>query len=343
MKVVISTYTFLPDIGGVASVVSDLAGAFFNLGHSVTVVTSTLGHNANFPYGVIRQPTLSQLIREYVDADLLILSNLSLKLAYPLLFMRRSFALHHHSESAFYLSEKLWCSDRLRRMLIPRATHFMTSAYVGRKSPYADYLITPPFASRDLFTDETLKPIASRRDAVFVGRVEPEKGIEWLLQRWDGFRQVLNVDKLHIVGSGSILPSLQDRYSPSTHVVFHGAQPRKETARIMGSCRYAFIPSLWAEPFGAVALEALAAEAIPIVSDRGGLPEAVPGFGHYFNPDNEESVLDALNAAREDFDRQSSSADVRVDWQRRARSYLADFQPTQVARRMIDRMCVSGP
>jgi|GEM_PF-3203341 len=340
MKVVISTYTFLPDIGGVASVVANLAAAFCAMGHAVTVVTSTPEKVPDsHAYAVIRRPTPFQLIREYASADLLILSNLSLKLGYPLLFMRRSFALHHHSESAFHLSNSWWSTDRLRKVLISRAAHFMTSAYVGRQSPYLDFTIAPPFASLDQFTADIIKPIYSRADAVFVGRVEPEKGIEWLLQRWSEFREILGADKLHVVGSGSISLLLHQRYSGVPHVVFHGAQPRKETARIMGSCKYAFVPSLWAEPFGAVALEALAAEAIPIVSDRGGLPEAVPGFGHYFNPDDENSVLVALNAAKADFDYQSSNPEVRRDWQRRAQAHLAKFEPIPIAHKFIQRMC----
>lgn len=339
MKVVISTYTFLPDIGGVASVVANLAAAFHQLGHDTTVVTLTPGAVDGFPYKVVRQPSPLRLVREYAKADLLVLSNLSIKLAYPLVFMRRKYALQHHSESAFHLSDKPWSADQLRRRVVRRATHFMTSAYVGRKSPYTPYVVTPPFASLDQFTAEIKQPLATRSDAVFVGRIEPEKGVEWLLQRWPDFRQMLEVDRLHVVGDGSILNLLRERYARLPQVVFHGAQSRQNTARILGTCRYAFVPSLWAEPFGAVALEALAAEAIPIVSDRGGLPEAVPGFGHYFDPDNDASVMSALRAAKEDYQRQSASADLRSDWQQRTQQHLAKFEPVHVAERIIQQMC----
>jgi glycosyltransferase involved in cell wall biosynthesis len=53
------------------------------------------------------------------------------------------------------------------------------------------------------------------------------------------------------------------------------AQPK----HIYAVTRTLLVPSLWAEPLGRVAAEAMLNGAPPIVSDRGGLPEAVAGGG----------------------------------------------------------------
>jgi len=47
----------------------------------------------------------------------------------------------------------------------------------------------------------------------------------------------------------------------------------------LGATRVLAVPSVWAEPFGRVAAEALLNGIPPIVSDRGGLPEAAAGGG----------------------------------------------------------------
>ena len=47
----------------------------------------------------------------------------------------------------------------------------------------------------------------------------------------------------------------------------------------MACSAFVLVPSLWEEPFGAVALEAVAARALVVASDRGGLAEATGDLG----------------------------------------------------------------
>jgi len=61
------------------------------------------------------------------------------------------------------------------------------------------------------------------------------------------------------------------------------------------------VPSLWKEPFGRVAIEALAAGKIPFVADVGGLPEAVAYESDLIVPANDESAwVSRLRSAIED-------------------------------------------
>jgi len=65
-------------------------------------------------------------------------------------------------------------------------------------------------------------------------------------------------------------------------VCFTGALPSERIAEELNRHRFLVVPSLWEEPFGIVALEGLACSCMPIVSRRGGLPEAIGPHGYTF-------------------------------------------------------------
>ncbi len=338
MKIVISSYTFIPEIGGVATNVSILAGAFADAGHDVSLVTPTPGPIDGFRYRVIRQPGAAQLVRLYRDADLLILSNLSLKLAWPLLLFPRDFALRHHSESAFHLSDSV--ADRIRRRLRDRATHFMTSAYIGRISGLPQYEVTHPFASLEYVTQETTLPLPARSGIVYVGRIEEEKGVAWLLDRWPLLQTLTGESELRLVGSGGYDDQLRQRLRTEnlSGVQVLGPKDKRQTAVEMGRARYIMVPSLWQEPFGAVALEGLAAGAIPIIADRGGLAETAGALGSYYDPDDDRDFTEAVLRAKALLDGQLESAEKREEWLIAVERHLTKFEPPVVVEKIIRTM-----
>jgi glycogen(starch) synthase len=342
MRVVFSAYGFLPDVGGVSTTVAILARAFADAGHDVTVVTLSDGPIDGYGYRVVRRPDLLALFRLYREADLLILANLALRLIYPLLFMRRDYALQHHSESAFRLGFSP--ADLARRLVRDRATHFMTSEYIGRQSGFARYVVTPPFPDSDLLVGGVVKPIGERKDALFVGRVEPEKGVLWFCERWDRVRRILGVDKLRIVGAGSATGTIEDKLRSGEwrNIELVGSLPRAETAREMAGASYIFVPSLWREPFGAVALEGIAAGAIAVVSDRGGLTEAGGQLAFYFDPDDDAQFHTAIEQAREAFDRQAADPGARADYMARVEQHVRRFDPARSVDKIVAEMSAAG-
>lgn len=339
MHVVIATYTFFPDIGGVATNVGILAAAFHEAGHEVTVVTLTSGPDGGFPYRLIRRPSMRQLFELYAKADLLIQSNLSLGLVYPLLLIRRSFALRHHSESAFHIPRVPTLSNLLRRYIRSRARHFVTSHYIGRISGLPEYTVTSPFADPHHITPEVVRTPAERDCLLFVGRVEPEKGIPFLLERWPTIRRELAVDELRIVGDGSLAELVRQSVARGLEgVTFVGALPRDETAKEMGRAAYVVVPSIWQEPFGAVALEAVAAGTIPIVADRGGLSEAAGDLGIMFDPDDEKSFEEALTIARAKRRELLETPGAWDRYKKDIRSHVARFEPARVVETIVSTM-----
>jgi len=340
MDIAIATYTFLPEIGGVARNVSILAEAFAAAGHRVTVVTTAPGPSDGFGHEVVRNPGPLRLWRLTRRADVLIHSNLSLKLVYPLLFMRRPFALRHHSESAFALSRRTLSKDALRRRVFDRATHFVTSDFIGRKGGLADYVVTHPFANPRYVTPERVQPVGERRGALFVGRLEAEKGLIFLLERWPNLREALDAGTLTVVGDGALRGELERRIAAGEagQVDYLGALPPAETAAAMGRAAYVFVPSLWQEPFGAVALEALAMGALVIHSGRGGLMEATGTLGFAFDPDDEGSLDAALARARAARDRQRAEPGERARYMAAVAEHVARFRPEIVAETILATM-----
>jgi glycogen(starch) synthase len=130
------------------------------------------------------------------------------------------------------------------------------------------------------------------------GRVQYEKGFQVLARAMHELRgRVPDVESV-IAGRGSYLPELQtqvDVEGVSDIVDLPGYLADAELRRLVHRAGCVVIPSLY-EPFGIVALEALAAGAPLIVARTGGLAELVAGTdaGVTFEPGNPDDLADAI-------------------------------------------------
>jgi len=110
-------------------------------------------------------------------------------------------------------------------------------------------------------------------EVLFVGRLSPEKGPELLCEAWSKARP--KGLTLRLLGDGPLASRLGRYGRDDLELV--GSTSREETARRMLAARAIVVPSVWREPFGMVAIEALAAAAALVVSDVGALPELAGG------------------------------------------------------------------
>ncbi len=110
----------------------------------------------------------------------------------------------------------------------------------------------------------------------FVGRMVREKGAHVLIEALPRVRAQYHDAKLIIVGGGNRdhLRDLAERVGVSRHVYFTGFVPDDVLLRLYKVIDVACFPSLY-EPFGIVALEAMATGVPVVVSDAGGLVEVV--------------------------------------------------------------------
>jgi len=125
----------------------------------------------------------------------------------------------------------------------------------------------------------------------YLGRLFQTKGIELLI---DAVRQT-DAAQLFIAGKGESAYMETLRQRASSRASFLGAvQPRSLFEKI----DILVVPSLWHEPFGRVAIEAMAWGIPVIASQRGGLPEIVQHGvnGWIFEPNEPGSLVDRLRS-----------------------------------------------
>lgn len=130
------------------------------------------------------------------------------------------------------------------------------------------------------------------------GRVQFEKGFQVLARAMSTLRARRGDVECIIAGRGSYLPELQsqvDIEGVSDIVTLPGFLSDHELRDTIHRAACVVIPSLY-EPFGVVALEALAGGAPLIVADTGGLAELVGGTGSalLFEPGNADQLADRI-------------------------------------------------
>jgi glycosyltransferase involved in cell wall biosynthesis len=108
---------------------------------------------------------------------------------------------------------------------------------------------------------------AEGRHALFAGRLVPEKGAEVAIAAARSAAV-----PLVIAGEGPEAERLRS-LAGGAEVTFAGRVSEARLRELRAGAAVALVPSLWDEPFGYVALEALAAGVPVLVADRGGLPE----------------------------------------------------------------------
>jgi glycosyltransferase involved in cell wall biosynthesis len=116
--------------------------------------------------------------------------------------------------------------------------------------------------------------------ALYYGRLDPEKGLDVLLQGWRRLGMGGTEGTLLIVGSPSHLPdgvgyAASLRASAPPGCVWLPAQA--DVVALLHAADVVVVPSLWEEPFGRVIIETLATGRPVVVSRTGGTPELLDG------------------------------------------------------------------
>ncbi len=132
---------------------------------------------------------------------------------------------------------------------------------------------------------------------VFAGRIEPQKGLDWLL------RSVAEVDAdvhLDVAGTGdeqylTQMERLVSDLGLREQVTFHGWLDEDEVYALIEQSRGVVVPSVWHEPAGLVTLEAAALGRPVIASEVGGIPEyAADAFSLRVPPRDTEALAGAI-------------------------------------------------
>jgi glycogen(starch) synthase len=182
---------------------------------------------------------------------------------------------------------------------------------------------------------------------LYVGRIVQEKGLHLLVEAGPRVLARFPQAKFVVAGKGGMLESLRNRAEElgvGVKFQFTGFIPDEDRDRLYKVADCAVFPSLY-EPFGIVALEAMAAKTPVVVSSVGGLAEVVQhnGTGITVYPDSVESlaqgILQTLRSPKEAAARARSAYGKVVEeynWDRIAQQTLAVYQRVVEERRRSD-------
>jgi glycosyltransferase involved in cell wall biosynthesis len=145
-----------------------------------------------------------------------------------------------------------------------------------------------PFCARPLDGPRAQAPSPGRPlRLVFVGRLDPRKGVQVLLDALPTVQRVSGrAAELTVAGDGAERAALEARarriaeQHPSITARFVGWLDRTLLAQLVGASHVAVMPSLWPEPFGRVGLEAGSLGVPAVAFPVGGIPDWLEDGGN---------------------------------------------------------------
>ena len=179
MKILITSYSFLPRIGGIENVSKLLAEGFTEKSCQVKVLTDTFEKskdNYNYPYEVIRKPKIKDIYNAILWSDLIFQNNISLRYICLNLLIRKPSVVTFHiwldSKNVFIKIFKIIISKTFNKRLV-------VSNSLQKKLPFKTILIENPY-DNEIFTNSILEK-RDLKSLVFVGRLEKSKGCQTII------------------------------------------------------------------------------------------------------------------------------------------------------------------
>lgn len=182
----------------------------------------------------------------------------------------------------------------LAKGLHRQAWRSLVSAYIFISASQRDLHRELDLAPSRVFVRHNLiprldQPRAARTPSVvYAGRLDAVKGLHLLMDGWDRYRRDSGDPglKLVIVGGGPLEDEVAAWASARPSVEMTGTVSRDRCAELMSHARAILLPAAWEEPFGLVAIEAMAAGVPPIAAGHGSFTELItPGVdGILFSP-----------------------------------------------------------
>ena len=145
-------------------------------------------------------------------------------------------------------------------------------------------------------------PVRRERLVLFAGRVVADKAPDAFISAYAAASPYLNGWLAEIIGADRFSPDSPDTpflqtirgAASGAGVRMLGYRDHSEVLATMNRAAIVVMPSRWPEPFGLVALEAMACGAALICSPRGALPEVAGDAALYADPDNVPDIAAAI-------------------------------------------------
>jgi glycosyltransferase involved in cell wall biosynthesis len=291
MKILVYSSVFYPAIGGIENHSLFLVREFVKAGHEVKVVTEQV-QDPSKPLDNIEVVHASEKWKQlqlFFWCDLVYMPNITLKGVWLFAFNPfKKWVISHNDFHLMYFND---LKTKFKNFLIKRA-----SGNIAVSQSVANFLQVPSKVIYNCYNDELFKlyPEENRQyDFAFVGRLVSQKGCELLI---DACAELNQKFTLNIIGDGFEMEKLQNKVKSlnlQDSISFLGFKQNEELARLLNQHRTMIVPSLDVEGFGIVALEGMACGCHMIVSNAGGLEEAVGAHGDVF-PMGDKNALKSL-------------------------------------------------
>jgi glycosyltransferase involved in cell wall biosynthesis len=331
MKILFFSHTFYPVIGGIESISQMLALNFHDRQDiSILVVTRTkeIG-KLQFPFQVIRDPSLRTLLGLIKWCDIVFENNPCLGMSWPNFLIRKPKVVGLHTwlvQPGKKIKIYQWvkkialndynsviaCSNKIRSLTFNKA-QIINNAYDSK-----------------LYNQSTA---IKTKDFVFLGRLVSDKGADMCIDLINNLNQ--NHHKsytLTIIGDGPEMEKLKNKVLELNlykQVSLLGFLPPASIQLELRQHHFLLVPSRWEEPFGIVVLEGMGCGCIPIVSDGGGLPDAVGNAGVIFK---RNSIIDLVTKTTELLNNKNLQKQIRENME----THLENHTVENVAQRYYD-------
>ncbi len=344
MKLLLYSRVFPPAVGGMERFAEELAGWLAEHEYDVTVVTYTPAEptaDQNRLYRVLRCPNLRTVVRMARQADIVHVSGLSVRGILVALLAGWRPVVTHHGHQAVCPTGLAWnpnpgglCEARPRpgpcRVCLERGPRGKGSVQIHRAAAWtaavnvcvSQYLAGRIGVPRHRVIYNAVSEAAFRMHTdgpgqdgliAFAGRLVAEKGLDLLLRALTWVPEA----RLEIAGDGPMRKpweALARELGLDRRVRFLGSLPFHGVAELYARAAVICVPSVWDEPFGYAAAEAMAMGRPVVATPRGALPELLAdGRGWVAPAATPEALADTLRAALEDAQgRQAAAARARA-------------------------------
>jgi UDP-glucose:(glucosyl)LPS alpha-1,2-glucosyltransferase len=230
----------------------------------------------------------------------------------------------------------------LRRLarVITSSAYLRERVLDGVAAPERDPVVLP----NCLDLTELPPPRKRERLILFAGRVVADKGPDAFvsacaaalpyLPGWGA--EIIGADRFHVDSPDTGFVQMIRAAAEGANVRMLGYRDHPDVLAAMARAAIVVVPSRWPEPFGLVALEALASGAALICSPRGGLKEVAGDVAVYADPDRPAEIAAAIRSLASDEPRRAALAEAG-----RQRALL--FDAPVIAAQLADlRMAVLG-
>lgn len=294
MNILFFSHSFYPEIGGIETVSMQLASNFQEReGVSVIVVSRTKEKgDLLFPFQIVRDPSIKKMNSLLQWCDVVFENNPCFGMSWLNFIIRKPKVVALHTWIVIP-GNKITFLQKIKKTMLSDYDVVIACSNKIKEFTFKKSVVIENAYDTKLYRN--LEQIKTK-DFVFLGRLVSDKGADMCIELLQELKNENGKEySLTIIGDGpeiELIKQLAENYEISHLVRFLGFLTGQAIVSELNTHRFLLVPSRWEEPFGIVALEGMACGCIPIVSDGGGMPDAVGVAGMVFKRNSITSLLE---------------------------------------------------